>query len=144
MTKNGIYNAFIKQNGVTFWLSEVLMSLNEIIRFHENSLNRISSGYFPIRWIANTEQSAVVFLYIYDVYHWLVMGKEYDKGDLRRMNQDTGYFRLGFLYWNRWDKMVIVPKRIPALGWTLNFANPVTYIILIVFFALVFFVGRFF
>jgi uncharacterized membrane protein len=39
--------------------------------------------------------------------------------------------KLGILYFNKEDKRIIVPKRIGFLGWTLNFANPIVYVILI-------------
>lgn len=38
---------------------------------------------------------------------------------------------IGLVYFNRKDSRVITPKRIPGMGWTLNFANPYTYIIII-------------
>lgn len=71
------------------------------------------------------------------------MGKESDKRYSDQMNQDPRNYKYSFLYWNKWDKRIIVPKRIPALGWTLNFANPVTYIILIVFVLLIFLIKQF-
>lgn len=30
----------------------------------------------------------------------------------------------GIFYFNRDDKRILPPKRIPAMGWTINFANP--------------------
>ncbi len=46
-------------------------------------------------------------------------------------NQQESNNWIGVLYFNRKDSRVIVPKRISGMGWTLNFANPYTYIILI-------------
>jgi len=37
----------------------------------------------------------------------------------------------GIFYFNRKDPRLIVPKIQPSMGWTLNFANPYTYITLI-------------
>jgi Predicted membrane protein len=37
----------------------------------------------------------------------------------------------GMFYKNRRDYRIIVPKKNPAMGWTLNFANPYSYILLI-------------
>lgn len=37
---------------------------------------------------------------------------------------NPGNWKLGFLYFCPSDKRLIVPKRIRALGWTLNFARP--------------------
>ena len=44
--------------------------------------------------------------------------------------QKSNYF-LGVIYFNRKDSRVIVPKRVSGLGWTLNFANPYTFVIII-------------
>jgi uncharacterized membrane protein len=46
-------------------------------------------------------------------------------------NQQKSDYWLGIIYFNRKDSRVIVPKRVTGLGWTLNFANPYTYIIII-------------
>jgi len=37
----------------------------------------------------------------------------------------------GILYCNRKDPRLIVQKKYPPLGWTLNFANPLTYLTII-------------
>lgn len=36
-----------------------------------------------------------------------------------------------FFYMNGNDSRIFVPKRIPSMGWTLNFANPYSYLILL-------------
>lgn len=46
-------------------------------------------------------------------------------------NDPTNY-RYGIFYFNPNDDRIIVPKRITALGWTLNFANPKAYIALFI------------
>jgi len=38
---------------------------------------------------------------------------------------------IGLFYVNNSDKRVLVPKRTPGMGWTLNFGNPYSYILLI-------------
>lgn len=60
------------------------------------------------------------------------------------MNQDPRNYKFSFLYWNISDKRIFVPKKNPALGWTLNFANPVSYIILFLFILTIILVQRFF
>ena len=40
-------------------------------------------------------------------------------------------YRLGIFYFNRKDKRAIVPKRNRFLGWTVNFAHPYAYWLLI-------------
>jgi len=37
----------------------------------------------------------------------------------------------GPFYFNRNDPRILVPKRNPSMGWTLNFASPYSYILLI-------------
>jgi uncharacterized membrane protein len=37
----------------------------------------------------------------------------------------------GILYFNRKDPRLIVNKQFPSSGWTLNFANPLTYIMIV-------------
>jgi hypothetical protein len=37
---------------------------------------------------------------------------------------DSNNWKLGFIYFCRADQRIFVPKRIRALGWTLNFARP--------------------
>ena len=46
-------------------------------------------------------------------------------------NQQKSNNWIGVIYFNRKDSRVIVPKRVSGMGWTLNFANPYTYIIII-------------
>jgi uncharacterized membrane protein len=46
------------------------------------------------------------------------------------MNKNPNNYK-GIFYFNRNDHRLIVPKRDPSLGWTLNFASPYTYLFLI-------------
>jgi len=41
---------------------------------------------------------------------------------------DPANYKWGF-YYNKQDARVIVPKRIIGLGWTFNFAQPLSYLI---------------
>jgi len=50
-----------------------------------------------------------------------------DNEFLNNMTKDRGNYK-GPLYFNRKDPRLIVPRFYPALGWTLNFANPYAYI----------------
>ena len=56
--------------------------------------------------------------------------KNLDYELLERMSRDPGYWR-GPFYFNRKDPRLSVPKLDPSLGWTLNFAHPVTYLAII-------------
>lgn len=44
---------------------------------------------------------------------------------------------IGLFYVNASDKRLFVPKRTPGMGWTLNFGNPYTYIVIIAFVSLI-------
>lgn len=49
--------------------------------------------------------------------------------------QDPRNYKLGVFYFNKEDKRIFPPKRIKAMGWTVNFANPIsiaTLVLLIV------------
>jgi uncharacterized membrane protein len=45
--------------------------------------------------------------------------------------KDPDNWKFGFLYFNKEDKRILPPKKIKALGWTINFANPKSYIVFI-------------
>ena len=47
-----------------------------------------------------------------------------DKETLEKWSSDTNNWKLGIFYYNKEDKRLLPPKRIPAMGWTVNFANP--------------------
>lgn len=44
--------------------------------------------------------------------------------------QNPDHYKWGFIYYNPDDERVWVPKRNPALGATLNFAQPKAYLFL--------------
>ncbi|SEN25787.1 hypothetical protein SAMN05192574_102931 [Mucilaginibacter gossypiicola] len=44
--------------------------------------------------------------------------------------EDDNNYKYGVFYYNEDDARIIVPKRIKYLGWTLNFAHPVSYLIM--------------
>lgn len=52
--------------------------------------------------------------------------------------ENNEHFKLYFFYFNKEDKRFFVPKRIRWLGWTLNFAHPVSYLFLIGLLLLIF------
>ncbi|QEM13154.1 MULTISPECIES: DUF5808 domain-containing protein [Mucilaginibacter] len=51
--------------------------------------------------------------------------------------EDLSNYKYGVFYYNKDDNRIIVPKRIKYLGWTLNFARPVSYLIMGILLALV-------
>ncbi len=48
-----------------------------------------------------------------------------------RMQNDPDNYVWGLLYFNPKDNRVIVPKRNKLFGWTVNFAKPHSYLIII-------------
>ena len=48
-----------------------------------------------------------------------------------RMRNDPGNYKWGIFYFNTRDPRPILPKRNKLLGWTVNFASPYSYLILI-------------
>lgn len=57
------------------------------------------------------------------------MKTKLDKQLLEAMSKDLANWR-GFIYYNRKDPRIMVPKRYPSMGWTFNFASPYAYITL--------------
>lgn len=47
-----------------------------------------------------------------------------------KWHEDPHNWILGFLYFNKNDHRVLVPKRNKFMGWTLNFASPYSYLVL--------------
>ncbi|MHB8095494.1 MAG: DUF5808 domain-containing protein [Candidatus Aminicenantales bacterium] len=47
------------------------------------------------------------------------------------MRNDPGNYRWGIFYFNPRDSRAIVPKRNAWMGWTLNFARPISFLILL-------------
>jgi uncharacterized membrane protein len=58
-----------------------------------------------------------------------------------KMKTNPEYYRWGIFYFNPKDNRVILPKMNAALGWTLNFGSPITYLIIIAFVLLLIFVS---
>ncbi|MGZ3919015.1 MAG: DUF5808 domain-containing protein [Bacteroidia bacterium] len=54
-----------------------------------------------------------------------------DKETLEQWHKDPANWILGIFYFNPKDKRLLPPKRISAMGWTVNFANPYSVFILI-------------
>ncbi len=41
----------------------------------------------------------------------------------------------GIFYYNTEDKRLFPPKRVPAMGWTVNFANPYSVLVMVLILA---------
>ena len=63
--------------------------------------------------------------------------------DPDRNIHNTDNYKWGVFYFNPDDSRVIVPKRNRYMGWTFNFAHPVSYLILVGIVAFAVFIGYF-
>lgn len=51
------------------------------------------------------------------------MSHKPDKETLQRWQKDSTNWKWGLFYFNKEDKRIFPPKRVPMMGWTVNFAN---------------------
>ncbi|MES2544052.1 MAG: DUF5808 domain-containing protein [Bacteroidota bacterium] len=49
--------------------------------------------------------------------------EEPSKETLQNWSKDPNNWKWGMFYYNKEDKRILPPKRIPWMGWTVNFAN---------------------
>lgn len=54
-------------------------------------------------------------------------------------NENPENWKWGTFYFNKKDSRLIVPKRVKLLGWTLNFAHPISYLLIALIFIFVFY-----
>jgi uncharacterized membrane protein len=59
------------------------------------------------------------------------------------MNTNPENYKWGIFYFNPEDPRVIVPRNIQWMGWTLNFARPAAWLIILAFIALFIFISKF-
>ena len=53
------------------------------------------------------------------------------KETLDNWHNDPNNWKWGWVYYNKEDKRIFPPKRNKYLGWTVNFANPISIISLV-------------
>ena len=71
---------------------------------------------------------------IFEIIHFV-----YLKNKKGKISKNNDYWYGGIFYYNPKDERIIIPKRIPWLGWTLNFARPSSIIfIALIIIALIF------
>lgn len=51
---------------------------------------------------------------------------------LNNWHNNPANWKWGMFYYNKEDKRIFPPKRIPYMGWTVNFANPLSLLALVV------------
>lgn len=64
------------------------------------------------------------------------------KETLKQWHADPANWKWGVFYYNKKDKRLLPPKRIPAMGWTVNFANPLSILLLIITVLVVIYITR--
>jgi uncharacterized membrane protein len=67
-----------------------------------------------------------------------------DKETLDAWHADPDNWKLGLFYYNPKDKRVLPPKLIKWMGWTINFANPFSILVLVGIILFVFFIDTYF
>jgi uncharacterized membrane protein len=55
------------------------------------------------------------------------------KEQLDAWTKDPNNWKWGFFYYNKEDKRIMPPKKNPAMGWTINFANKRSVITFLLF-----------
>jgi uncharacterized membrane protein len=66
-----------------------------------------------------------------------------NKETFDQWHNDPFNWRFGVFYYNKKDKRLFRPKRIRGFGWTVNFANPLSYLTLLAIIILFFIIVRF-
>ena len=56
------------------------------------------------------------------------------------MKKDNSHWFLGFFYYNKDDKRIFPPKRF-GFGWTVNFANPISILVMTLIIIIIIFLG---
>ncbi len=55
----------------------------------------------------------------------------------KQWHDDPANWKWGLFYYNKLDKRILPPKRIEWMGWTVNFANPYSYLPVLAFILLI-------
>lgn len=58
--------------------------------------------------------------------------KNSSKDNYDLWHNDPSNWKLGMFYFNREDPRLLPPKRNPMMGWTVNFANPKSWLLLFI------------
>jgi uncharacterized membrane protein len=62
----------------------------------------------------------------------MVKEKNPSKETLEKWHQDPDNWKFGIFYFNKEDKRIFPPKRRAQFGWTVNFANPLSVLAIVV------------
>jgi uncharacterized membrane protein len=58
------------------------------------------------------------------------------------LHNDPSNWKFGIFYFNPEDKRLFLPKRIPSMGMTVNFANPYSFLVMAALAACIIIAGR--
>ncbi|HRZ98395.1 MAG TPA: DUF5808 domain-containing protein [Paludibacter sp.] len=59
------------------------------------------------------------------------MKSSFQQNELDKMANDPDNYWLNLFYFNYRDKRFVLPKRNKLFGWTLNFAHPLSYVLIL-------------
>jgi len=66
------------------------------------------------------------------------MSISYQQFENDNMRKNPDNYKWGIFYYNPNDKRLFLPKRNVGMGWTMNFANPWSYFIILIFVSMIF------
>ncbi len=69
------------------------------------------------------------------------MKSKFNPDNLTRAEKNPEHYKWGIFYFNPDDNRIIVPKRAQWMGWTMNFANLWSYVILGAFIIIAILIG---
>ncbi len=70
------------------------------------------------------------------------MKTQFEQNEPDRMRKDPENYKWGIFYFNPQDSRFILPKRNTGMGWTLNFANPYSYLVILGIIILAYLMGN--
>ena len=62
--------------------------------------------------------------------------KKPSESTLKEWHKNPSNWKFGVFYYNKEDKRIFPPKRISAMGWTINFSNTKSIVVFLVLIAL--------
>jgi uncharacterized membrane protein len=71
------------------------------------------------------------------------MKSRFERNKFDRMRTDPEFYKWGIFYFNPQDSRIVLPKRNPWMGWTMNFANLWSYVIILFIIGIAILIGYF-
>lgn len=127
------YGLFARTQSVFLLVTEVLVSGGTGLLFLLSSAGLIGLGQvglIAVLLCIPLVAGSVAISVVYGQAGSRVFGRMRDGGEL--LSDDDVHWKLGVLYFNRQDASVFLPKRF-GFGWTLNFARPTAWAIVVGF-----------